>query len=1380
MTSSTSISIIVTFFNLIGYILYYVPTFIYSILSYTFEIKLSFSTLLIIFFIVITTTYSYIRYKYLTIYSRLPEESKRQEPLIDTFLDTSNQNGRNRSSNFFFYEFLSSIKIFGFLESIVFNELTKSMQTKKLDPGEILFLDEEIGFSICIEGEIEVYCKTGNLSNDQQVTTVFANDNSKETIIIDNIRYQLLNKIKSGSPLSSYISILNLLTTSCEAKNEELGQTKRRSLSSLNNLPLPTDNFQLDSIIDESLDSENEDEDGDNPDKRDYKPPSLIAIPKGHCTISIIPKEAFHRVALKYPKATSHIIQMILTKLYRVTFQTAHDYLGLTVDIMKTELNLNEFKSNKFPHDVLLQQFKKNSSSQQQQQQQQKSENQSNNTNGSSIPRNRSAPTLAEMSIQRPIHQFNNDVEEGNNEEHKSTSHSDEKLRSKNILDDDNESLRLLLAESICEKLGIDQNTIILPKSARKLINNPSVLNSPMISGLGVLKNDNGNLSMSKTKTRTFSTSSQRSTNIKHLRNNSFDESTTTTLLSGNTNGFADFESIKSSIAKEIKIVLLNQGSTIISANEETPGLYYLIDGKLNCSYLKPDNEDESTGEFLYSISPGGIVGYLGTLVGSKSFVDVKCEKESYCAFLSREFFDLLIDKYPYLQLSTAKKLMSLLDMRLLLADYSTEWVHCSAGHPLYTQGDPANGIYIVLNGRFRSIYNPNETNSNSNSNSNLKSNDTNASSKIIGEHGQGESLGEVEVLTKTKRLSTVVAIRDSELARIPRTLFEMIALSNPSIMVKVSRIVAKRVYNRMDNDFINYRIPTIAPSIKDEPLIQSAYNYRTITILPITYGLPVWEFGEKLAIAFEKIGKNVKILNQTSALDRLGKHAFDRLAKLKQNGYFSELEDKYDIVCYIADTPVNSNWTKTCIQQGDCVLLLADSMTSPDIGEYERMLVKSKNAARIELILIHPERTVEPGLTNKWLKNRIWVHSHHHLQMQIHRNKSNLVRHHQEGDNFLFLKTNTLLFKNKLIFETKEKLKNKMELLINNNELFSNVLKQTKESFMSKKYYQPMQEHKDDFMRLARILTGQAIGLVLGGGGARGLSHVGIIKSLESHGIAIDLIGGTSIGAFIGAIYAREYDLVPVYARSKNFSIRMGSIWRSLMDLTIPLTSYLTGHEFNRSIWKVFGDSRIEDFWIKYYANSTNITESLMEIHTSGYAWRYIRASMSLATMFPPLTDNGNMLLDGGYIDNLTVQEMKRRGAKVIIAIDVGSDDDRTLMDYGDSLSGFWVLLNKFNPFSKKPNVPSMTDIQMRLAYVASVNALEKAKATEGCYYMRPPIEGYGTLDFSKFDEIYQVGCNYSDDYFKKLEKNGDLPFLKNKRKEVHRVSGLRRRNSV
>lgn len=131
----------------------------------------------------------------------------------------------------------------------------------------------------------------------------------------------------------------------------------------------------------------------------------------------------------------------------------------------------------------------------------------------------------------------------------------------------------------------------------------------------------------------------------------------------------------------------------------------------------------------------------------------------------------------------------------------------------------------------------------------------------------------------------------------------------------------------------------------------------------------------------------------------------------------------------------------------------------------------------------------------------------------------------------------------------------------------------------------------------------------------------------------------------------------------------------------------------------------------------------------------------MTLAGLIPPLVDEGNMLVDGGYVDNLPVSVMLAMGAKNVFAVDVGSIDDTSPRFYGDTLSGWWVLLNRWNPWSDARNIPSIPDIQGRLTYVSSVKTLEEAKRIPGCRYMRMPVEGFGTLDFGRFVQISKIG---------------------------------------
>ncbi|ODV62023.1 lysophospholipase [Ascoidea rubescens DSM 1968] len=1317
-------------------------------LSRNVSITLPFTYLLIFLFFFAALVYSVVRYKYLTAYSKFNSDidlgsdsfdnNQNQEKFKKDYRNKNKNKNKNldailfnpkdlfeeKNSQFSSYldEFLYAIKIFGYLEKPVFHELTKSMRTQKLDQNEVLFLDNSIGFSIVVEGTIQVFSKVdnnnnnnNNINNDNSISSNddndpnsfdglrdnFDPDNNKnhnfdnnyntndDSYVLNNQKYQLLNNVKSGAPLSSLISVLSLFTGD---NNDFISKSSNFQLNQSNNLN-QLNNSNNDSINPNQFQN----------NQQNLILPNIIAKASTDVTIAIIPADSFRRLIRKYPRSASHIVQMILTRLGRVTFQAAHSYLGLTNQLVETEIKLNENTTFELPSYYIKSDIKLKPT-----------------LNGRSRhvildSKNQFNPgdLLSNVPLSRKEFPYRI-VSSPTREEIRMRTFSAEE-------ETEETSLRIALIENIFKILGISRENLKPPLN--KTSSSTSILSD---NNYSPTKNF---LSFSTTPTPLTLSMVKRFNQKNNFNSHNF------STLNGNTLSSIydeeensdhpisyDYDNAKKEFADDIEIIFFKEDSTIINQNSQSNGLYYLIDGFLDVSY-----KDNSNGSdyFLYTIKPGGIGGYLSSVVGYKSFVTMKAKTDVYLGYLSKNSIEKLCEKYFMIYLSLARKLCETIQQQnplILLMDFAVEWIQTPSNHNLYIQNEEADSIHIVLNGRFRSYVQTED-----------------GETKEVDEYGQGSSLGEVEVLTAAKRPSTLVAVRDSETASIPRTLFEYLALKDPSITIKISRLVAERVLKK-SND-ISYS--SFFVNSKYEKT--NFYNYKTLTILPITNGLPVAEFGEKLANAFKSIEKTVMVLDQTATLNHLGRHAFDRLSKLKQSGYFEDIEERYQIVLYIANTPVNSSWTKTCISQGDCILLLADALSYPDIGDYERLLLKMRTSARIELILLHPHRYVPPGLTNKWLKPRLWVSSHHHIQLDfIHSGDSKgFMVDESSLESYGSILMNSLIVAN---------LRSKVQTI--RNDIF---LKYSK--LRSIPFYQSSQSYKNDFLRLARILSGQAVGLVLGGGGARGIAHVGVIKALEDNGIPIDIIGGTSIGSFVGGLYSRDYEFLSIFAKTKKFSGRMSSIWRMITDLTYPITSYTTGHEFNRGIWKAFGQSRIEDFWLQYFCNSTNITNSEMEIHSSGYSWRYIRASMSLAGMVPPLIDNGCMLLDGGYVDNLPVMEMKNHGASIILAVDVGSIDDRTPMSYGDSLSGTWAFFNRFNPFSKQPNVPNMAEIQMRLAYVASVNALERAKRTPGVIYLRPPIDDFGTLEFGNFDKIYQVGMDYTVSKLKELQDHGKFP---------------------
>ena len=1379
-------------------------------------------------------------------------------------LSEESDDGRFLSS--YLEKFLSAIKIFGYLEKPVFHDLTKNMKTQKLNEGEILLLEDSIGLAIVVEGSLQIYhsvddnpsspskqdlssainnpdSPANNLEEDDYSDAESDFEDSNTYIRLKNGlgRFQLLNTVKPGNPVSSLVNILKLFTSS-------------RRISSNRSYPLQNPQFNI--LQRKTSLSSFDLEPNGGPIL--YSVPNVVARAATNCTIAIIPPQSFVKLIDKYPRSASHIIQMVLTRLHRVTFQTAHNYFGLTSEIMEIELLLNRNVNFELPYylkEAAILAYKKGNTDPKSGAESFKDtntipvitkinlsgasikseKNSLRNGNGMTNSKMRNIPGSSRNVVVQsrdkynpgdllssvPLSRRESSLSSSTPSQRSSFVKSSSQLPSTSALsnqesivltlessilntslrtiipkipDDDikirsfsssreeteESALRMALIEAVFNFLGINKESLSIQNSAGK-----------PLSGNGITLNKTETSSSDISLTTSFTTSSKPPSMIRILPS---DYAITShrqkrkkkEVYKEELPNPIDFNLVKNEFAVGVEVLFYKKGSLVVEQNSNGKGLFYVISGQIDVTCTNNPNmefvpsksssnssrkSNKNSEQFLFTVETGGVAGYLASLVGYKSFVNLRAKTDVYVGFLPNDILERLSDKYFLIYLRMAEVLTSLISPRMLKLDHALEWIHLSASETLFNQNDPAKGIYVILNGRLRQLRRSKDLFHSHNQN------DKDENTLIpISELAQGKSFGEVEVLTAMNRMSTIVAVRDSELVRIPRSLFGILSLEQPSIMFRISRLVARKILDAnlsldiptkitRDNGYkydYNLTIPSTNATLHthNSHSIQNSTskktNYRTITVLPVTEGLPVESFAMRLVQAFKQVGCNTIGVNQRNALSHLGRHAFDRLAKLKQSGYFAELEEMYQTVVYIADSPVNSSWTNTCISQGDCILLLADATDEPLIGEYEKLLNKSGTTARTELILLHPERYVEPGSTSKWLVDRDWIHSHHHIQLVV--NPLDSVT----GIKSTNINNGPLGLVDKLIQtefskKTQENISKFVPDLIKSRvESFSQKLRKRK-----RHYYTSVHSYKSDFLRLARILSGQAIGVVLGGGGARGLSHLGVLQAIEEQGIPIDLIGGTSMGAFVGGLYAKDYDVVPIYGRLKSFSGRLSSIWRMIGDLTWPVTSYTTGHEFNRGIWKAFGDTRIEDFWIQYYCNSTNITESIQEIHSFGYAWRYIRASMSLAGLLPPLEENGSMLLDGGYVDNLPVHEMKARGCNTVFAVDVGSVDDRTPVNYGDSLNGFWILFNRWNPFSRHPNIPTMAEIQARLAYVSSVNALEKTKHIPGVIYTRPPIENFATLDFGKFEEIYKTGINYGRDFLNELLDEDKMPFI-------------------
>jgi NTE family protein/lysophospholipid hydrolase len=274
------------------------------------------------------------------------------------------------------------------------------------------------------------------------------------------------------------------------------------------------------------------------------------------------------------------------------------------------------------------------------------------------------------------------------------------------------------------------------------------------------------------------------------------------------------------------------------------------------------------------------------------------------------------------------------------------------------------------------------------------------------------------------------------------------------------------------------------------------------------------------------------------------------------------------------------------------------------------------------------------------------------------------------------------------------------------------------------------------DVERVARSVTGRGIGLVLGGGGARGFAHLGMLQACEEAGVPIDFVGGTSIGSIIGALPAQGLDAKQARDRCRQYI-------SSLYDPTLPLVSILAGRRIGQRLAAVLGDVAIEDLWLPYFCVATNLSRAEAVIQRSGPLYRAVRSSISLPGILPPVTLGGEVHVDGGLLNNLPIDVMQGLSSGPVLAVDVSPDVDlRIGIDLASELSGWRALWQRLRPFGPRVDLPYISSVLMRSALVASVVSDRERRAAESAsLYLKMPVGEWGLLEFERLDAIAERG---------------------------------------
>jgi NTE family protein len=542
-------------------------------------------------------------------------------------------------------------------------------------------------------------------------------------------------------------------------------------------------------------------------------------------------------------------------------------------------------------------------------------------------------------------------------------------------------------------------------------------------------------------------------------------------------------------------------------------------------------------------------------------------------------------------------------------------WFSVPGGTQLYSAGEVADNLYVIVNGAFGSyIAQPS------------------GGSRCVGTLSAGRVAGDTDVIAGTTRSTTLVALRDSEVARLSRATFEKLVKKHPQTMRTVAKGLAEQVRTLQQAE----RRPVTSP--------------KTFAIVPLDASVDARALGSDLVTCLRSFGR-AELISSTDATERT-------------THWFHRVERANEFVAYLTDSEP-SNWSRLCIRRADLLLLVARAASEPQPWRALECIEGAADAHAAEIILMH-RASSRSGAARDWL-----------LAQHCRR------LHHARNIN--------------------------------------------------------------DIARAARLLTGRSVGLVLSGGGARGFAHIGVLRALKEAGIAIDSIGATSIGAIIGAGWAAGWDYPDMLERMRRAFV----LSNPLNDYTLPVLSLVAGRKVSRLMRQEFGEDEIEDLRLPYYCTSANLTTGHLAVHRSGKLWQWLRASIAIPGILPPVFTQKQAFVDGATLNNLPVDVMREDFQGPIIAVDASTDRGFVSDLEMTEVSALWGIRHVFR---RRPHVNIM-QILLRAGMLnsaaASITQRELADVL-----LKPPLERVDLLDWRAFEQAIDIGYRHAS---QALESVGD-----------------------
>lgn len=280
------------------------------------------------------------------------------------------------------------------------------------------------------------------------------------------------------------------------------------------------------------------------------------------------------------------------------------------------------------------------------------------------------------------------------------------------------------------------------------------------------------------------------------------------------------------------------------------------------------------------------------------------------------------------------------------------------------------------------------------------------------------------------------------------------------------------------------------------------------------------------------------------------------------------------------------------------------------------------------------------------------------------------------------------------------------------------------------------------DMARLARIQSRTAVGLVLAGGGARGLAHLGVWRALREQGVEVDWVGGTSMGAVMACYVASDQALEQVMANAREaFAINPTGDYNFF-----PIISLIKGRRLQRilshAVHSLVGfDADIEDLWKNYYCIATNFSRACEQRMEHGNLAHALLASISIPGALPPVIHGKELLCDGGSFNNFPVDVMRdMRGIGQVVGVDLNF---RSAVQVTHSdMPGTWSLLrDRLRPATQRRyRLPSLPSYLMTVTVLYSMSRQRSGQKLCDLYF-NPPLTRVGMLQWNRFEAIVQRG---------------------------------------